>query len=64
MIVDPPAEERPAIYQHNLPVCIADSTGLSSERKGKGEGREERKGKGKKKGEKAEEGTGRGVGGE
>jgi len=28
VIVDPLAEERPAIYQHNL--CIADSTGLSS----------------------------------
>ena len=28
VIVDPPAEERPAIYQRSL--CIADSTGLSS----------------------------------
>ena len=28
VIVDPLAEERPAIYQRNL--CIADSTGLSS----------------------------------
>ena len=28
VIVDPLAEEHPAIYQHNL--CIADSTGLSS----------------------------------
>ena len=28
VIVDPLAEERPAIYQRNL--CVADSTGLSS----------------------------------